>query len=343
MIQALLLLAAFLPASTTAPAQDDSPHREFDFWIGEWSVQNRHFRNGQWVDTDVTRARITPVCGKRAILEEWTGVLHGAFMNGFSLRAYDPGREDWALLLSWTTDGNSTFGRLRGRFRHGRGEFFSSWTDSQGPVTQRYSFSDGLPNTVRWDSAMTRDGGASWATDWIMEFSRTRAAEEVTQDRLFDVAWTEGIVSPHAQARALDWLVGEWKGIETDVESGTEREARLRCKLLNKGCLVLDVLATRASAGADWQESLAIRGFVPATQRWEAWSLTETDTRMRQAFGTPTDGVAHFAQTLPDGARRWETWRKLEEDAVVLEVEEAAPGSEDPQLVRVVELQRSSK
>ena len=46
-----------------------------------------------------------------------------------------------------------------------------------------------------------------------MEFSRTRAAEEVTQDLLFDADWNSGAVSPNAEARGLDWLVSPWTGL----------------------------------------------------------------------------------------------------------------------------------
>lgn len=105
------------------------------------------------------------------------GPLHGKFMNGFSLRAYDPEQELWALLLIWTVDGNSSFGGLHGSYRHGRGDFFASMT---GASRTRYCFSDGLPNTLRWDSSMTKDNGVNWNTDWIMEFTRTGGSKEVT-------------------------------------------------------------------------------------------------------------------------------------------------------------------
>ena len=137
----LLLLASSFPQ----PDPDESIRRQFDFWIGEWAVQNRHLQpDGEWRDGDVTRARITPVCGGRAVLEEWAGPFGGSFMNGFSLRAWNPAAEQWALLLFWTTDGNSTFGQLTGTFRHGRGEFFTgppakNRTRMRGPEVAKVS------------------------------------------------------------------------------------------------------------------------------------------------------------------------------------------------------------
>ncbi len=271
-MRALLILAlVFL-----SPSSDHA--REFDFWIGEWNVLNRHMdTEGNWSDGDRTRARITPVLDGAAILEEWAGPFGQSFMNGFSLRAWNPEREKWSLLLFWTTDGNATFGQLHGEFRHGRGEFFAP---ESGPRQTRYSFSDGLAESVRWDSATTKDGGVNWSTDWIMEFSRTKPAQEVDADLLFGTHWTEGDISPHAEARELDWLVGEWSG-SFEGTKGEKREARLRCKLLSKGCLILDVLETRAEESEDWHGELSIRGYVSRSKRWEGWSLSEADTVLR--------------------------------------------------------------
>jgi len=326
-----LLLLTLVPA-----AQQDSVHRQFDFWVGEWSVQNRHLvADGTWKDGDVTRARITPVCGDRAVLEEWAGDFSGNFMNGFSLRAFDPDLGRWMLLLSWTTDGNSTFGRLSGSFRHGRGEFF---TNLQGANRTRYTFSDALPNTVRWDSSVTSDGGRTWGTNWIMEFTRTRAAVEVDQDELFATAWTEGIVSPHEAARGLDGMVGTWRGTATD-DAGRELDARLRCKLLNKGCLVVDVLEVWEPGESDPHERLTVRGWIPGRGVWEAWTLSEEDTRLRASSGQ-LDGDAILFEGSPntEGAASQEAIVFLDDDE--LRIEDLVTNAGDVASARTLVLER---
>lgn len=331
------LLAA---AAVTLLLSAQQPAREFDFWIGEWSVQNRHMNaEGVWGDGDRTRARITPVCSGAAVLEEWAGPLHGKFMNGFSLRAFDPELQRWRLLLFWTTDGNSNFGQLQGSFRHGRGEFFAPLTGMQ---RTRYTFSDGLPNSVRWDSARTSDGGVTWKTDWIMEFSRTRPAAQVTQDRLFDVAWTEGRLSPHPEARQLDWMLGSWSGEQVD-ERDQVREARLRCKTLDKDCLILDLLETRPEAGADWEERLAVRGFEAGPRRWTSWSLSEMDPRLRSSELQLLDGGALFVeQARADGSHREELWSLDAEDQLTIEHSRVTPGAngDEVELIDTTRLRR---
>ena len=52
------------------------PERYFDFWLGEWSVLNRKLdRRGNWRDAGDAVARIQPVAGGAAVLEQWTGTV----------------------------------------------------------------------------------------------------------------------------------------------------------------------------------------------------------------------------------------------------------------------------
>jgi YD repeat-containing protein len=196
-----------------------------------------------------------------------------------------------------------------------------------------------LPQSVRWDSATSADGGLSWKTDWIMEFSRTRPASEVTQDELLSVPWTAGKVSPHAEARALDWLLGTWTGVQED-EGGTTREARLRVKTLDKDCLVLDVLETRALGATDWDERLMVRGFEARPRAWTAWSVSDRDSTLRR-WAMTRDGEGFlFAHERADGSRRSEYLMPLGDDEIVIDEQRFAPGTSDPLEVRTTTLRR---
>ncbi len=332
------MLSLFATAALLAlPSVQEDVERQFDFWIGQWTVQNRNLQpDGSWKDGDVSRAQISPVCGERALLEQWVGPA----MNGFSLRAWDPEQEHWTIVLFWTTDGNGGFGRMLGRFRHGRGEFFPTLVPGRKNLT-RYTFSDGLANTCRWDSARTSDFGVHWSTDWIMEFSRTRAAAEITQTQLFAEDWNARACSPHAEARELDWTVGRWQGTVTELAEGTQHEARFTSRIVNADTLVYDLLETRAQDADDWDERATVRGWVAGAQRWEAWRLTETDTVLRQMVGEH-DGQA-FVYTLPSSGRTTfarEVLVRNGDDALVIEEAEVPQGGGAPETVRIFELER---
>lgn len=302
-----LCLAAPLLLQTTAPSppparNPSDPARDFDFWVGAWQVQNRHIQpDGTWVDGTQTRARITPVLDGAALLEQWAGPFNGTFMNGFSLRSYAPEDGQWTILLFWTTDGNASFGTMKGSFRHGRGLFGSNWTDAAGtPQALRYTFSDALANSVRWDSARSSDGGVSWKTDWIMEFSRTASASQTQEAQLFTQPWNAGALSPHVEARALDWMRGSWEG-EERREGVEPRRAKLDATLMDKDCLLFTSVGTWNPNKEDWDKEVTVGGYVSANQRWEQWGASEVDPKLRGSVGAETENGFVFTRTSADG------------------------------------------
>ena len=197
---------------------------------------------------------------------------------------------------------------------------------------------------MRWDSASSADGGRAWTTDWIMEFSRTRAADEVTRDRLFDHAWTEGDVSPHAEARALDFLVGSWEGLQ----SGGPRvlEARLDARTVNKGCLVVDELRTRPGRTHEgqepWRARFAVRGWVPRGDgHFESWSVASDDTVLRRATGAVDGDGAVFDTTYREtGAVMREAWVRVSPDELHVTESRRLTADDEFRQLRVTKLKR---
>lgn len=320
---ALLLLACPAQEAVSEP----SPRRQFDFWVGEWEVNNRFLQaDGSWKDGGGARARITPVLDGDAILEEWSGTLSGRQQLGFSLRAYDKASKKWKLLLNWPSGGDTNFGTLEGSFRHGRGEFFFDSLDAQGQrVMNRYTFSDGLANSVRWDNASSNDLGQSWRTSWIMEFSRTRAARETNEARLFDVPFEEGQSSPYPETRALDFLVGDWSGTElvhAADDSVVERPFDYRARLLTQGCLLLERVEFEAEDGQAPQRRLGMHSWISKSSTWESRIYREGSGRFEPTSWKFVDGafvngamrLSWNVEDLEDGRRVHMAWTRSEAD-----------------------------
>lgn len=249
-----------------------------------------------------------------ALLEQWAGPFNGSFMNGFSLRSYAPEDQAWTILLFWTTDGNASFGTMKGIFRHGRGSFLNRWTDAAGsPQALRYTFSDALPNTVRWDSARSSDGGMNWKTDWIMEFSRTASNTQTKEEHLFTQPWNAGALSPHVEARALDWMRGSWEG-EQRHEGHEPRRAKLEATLLAKDCLLFTSVGTWNPNTEDWDKEVRVGGYVAANTRWEQWGASEPDPKLRGSVGEETEKGFVFTRTTADGTVVREYVERLHHD-----------------------------
>ncbi|SEN67136.1 hypothetical protein [Actinacidiphila rubida] len=146
---------------------------DFDFLAGTWDVANR------W-RTDFLDAA--------SGWEEFPGVSHASRhfdggagfdeiefptkgFSGLTLRLFDTEREEWSLY--WASKRTGTlFPPVTGRFTDGRGEFHGEDTHAGKPVTARFVWSGITETTARWEQAFSQDGGTTWVTNWIMEFTR---------------------------------------------------------------------------------------------------------------------------------------------------------------------------
>lgn len=146
---------------------------DFDFFIGSWNVTNRRLKTRLAGSTDWEEFPGTSV--SKSILEG-TGNMDEIRMptrgvTGMTIRLFDPARREWSLY--WV---NSREGRLYppvvGRFVAGRGEFYGDDTEGGRPVRVRYVWSMITPTSARWEQAFSVDGGQTWETNWIMEFTR---------------------------------------------------------------------------------------------------------------------------------------------------------------------------
>ncbi|MBY8341705.1 hypothetical protein LXH13_32030 [Streptomyces spinosirectus] len=148
------------------------PH-DFDFLHGEWQVANR--RRTDFLDPDSgweefpATAWCRPLFDGAANIDEIDMPHLGA--KGLTLRLFDTEREEWSL--SWS---NSRSGQLFppvvGRFDGDRGEFYGDDMHDGKDVRVRYVWSGLSPAAARWEQAFSTDGGASWLTNWIMDFTR---------------------------------------------------------------------------------------------------------------------------------------------------------------------------
>ncbi len=294
-----------------APSKPAEPERQFDFWIGEWSVQNRALqKDGSWVDAGTSVARIRPILGGTAILEEWdgrTGYHQRTF--GISVRYFDPATGRWVIGLNWPNAQAAGFSRMEGSFRHGRAEFFPpSAFGGKPPRATRFTFSDALPETCRWDMA-TPVAGGGWKTSWIMEFSRTKSVIATRADGEPIGTVPEKCVCATEEARQFDRFVGAWSGSGRSHEEGGAKAVRatLRVSSTNRGCATLCFLDVQRGARVDrsfeawaWQ---AQRGC------WEAQALDDRAPRLDVLIGGFDGDLGEFVRTDAQRARLEQTRR----------------------------------
>jgi len=155
----------------------DGAH-DFDFLHGTWRIHNRKLRNPlagsmDWYEFE-GRAVERAFWGGQGNLEEYEATLaDGTEIHGMALRLYNPGARRWTI--NWASSTTGTLDpQMTGTFRDGQGEFYSHEDYKGRMILVRFIWSSLGPDVARWEQAFSADAGASWETNWVMDFERER-------------------------------------------------------------------------------------------------------------------------------------------------------------------------
>jgi hypothetical protein len=188
-IVAALLSMAVPGFSAAQPAQNPAdtapqtgrtasgPPQDFDFLIGRWQVHHRRLKerlanSHEWIEFAGTSV-VWKVMGGYGTMDDNVLELPGGTYRAAGLKSFDPKSGQWSI---WWLDSRTPLGPLdppvRGRFRDGIGTFFSDEIFNGRPIRVRFTWSDITPSTCHWEQAFSTDGGATWETNWVMDFTR---------------------------------------------------------------------------------------------------------------------------------------------------------------------------
>lgn len=151
-------------------------HTDFDFLFGRWSVRHRRLRerlvgDSRW-DGFGGSVDARPLLGGHGNIDESLIDLPSGPYRAATLRAFDAASDRWAI---WWLDGRYPH-RLDvpmiGSFAGGLGTFLADDTLDGRPIRVRFLWSDIAARSCRWQQAFSADGGGTWETNWVMDFSR---------------------------------------------------------------------------------------------------------------------------------------------------------------------------
>ncbi len=288
------------------PSEAGDETRQFDFWIGEWDVTQKHrLPSGQWFADPRSRLEVYPVLSGDAIVEHFRGPVgspDGRELYGYSLRAFDPAKEKWVALLLWPSpQAGGGFGTLEGVFHHNRCEIFTEWTNPEGETRLvRYTFSDSIDGYYRWNDDTSTDGGETWASRFIMEGVR----RDPERDGPIDRRWLHVRDKPRMELdprqRALDFLEGAWSGVAIAGASAEQTALRVETEMLMQGAAVqLRYFRTRDDGTV--HEVYAIHAWDSRAQKLVAYTLNDSRRLRRfESDGPHENGAVLFVEVRDD-------------------------------------------
>jgi hypothetical protein len=156
------------------PAVQDGRH-DFDFLVGSWRVHHRRLRerlkgSTAWEEFEGTSVAWAVLDGL-GNFDECTMEREAGRLHGMTVRLYNPASRQWSL--HWADSaGGVLLPPMVGSFSDGRGEFYSQEPFEGRAIFSRFIWSNITTASCRWEQAFSEDGGKSWETNWVMEFTR---------------------------------------------------------------------------------------------------------------------------------------------------------------------------
>jgi hypothetical protein len=172
-----LAAAALATTAQAAPGVDlDRRRHDFDWLVGSWKVRHHRLKarlagSTEWEDFDGTSTLWLTMDGLGTVDDNWLDIPSGAY-RAVGLRAFDAQQGRWAI---WWLDeryADHIEPPVYGGFKDGVGTFEGDDTFNGKPIKVRFQWSKITGSSAHWEQAFSPDGGATWETNWTMEFSR---------------------------------------------------------------------------------------------------------------------------------------------------------------------------
>jgi hypothetical protein len=98
----------------------------------------------------------------------------GGGVEAVTVRLYSPTNKEWSIYWA-TSPGEGRFDvPMMGGFEGQRGEFYSQEVFEGRHIFSRFIWTVTSTDACRWEQAYSADGGRTWETNWIMDFTRRR-------------------------------------------------------------------------------------------------------------------------------------------------------------------------
>lgn len=152
----------------------DSTNTDFDFYYGQWEVQNkRQMEDGSWTNFSAW-VEATKTLHGQGNVDVFQAVVDGKPFAGMSVRLFDPVSKSWQIRWYDTEKINLDPKPSIGQFKNGEGKFYKTITTPGGrEVSVRFHWSNITKDSFHWESSWSIDD-KNWTPTWIMDFKRIK-------------------------------------------------------------------------------------------------------------------------------------------------------------------------
>lgn len=163
----------------TTAVRERTTSSDFDFWMGRWDVWNRRLArrlagSEEW-DEFPAKVAARPLPGGLGNEDVFCTSYGGGFV-GMSFRLYDPETGLWSIYWADSRRPGRLDPPVVGSFDGDVGIFEGEDTHRGHRVRVRFTWSGVMTPTPRWEQAFSDDDGATWETNWVMDFTRALQA-----------------------------------------------------------------------------------------------------------------------------------------------------------------------
>jgi hypothetical protein len=162
------------PTKATDVALTGREH-DWDWLVGRWTVRHHRLKarlagSTEWEDFAGTSALWLTLGGLGTVDDNVLELPSGTY-RAVGIRAFDVKTGLWSI---WWLDARASTIEppVRGGFKDGIGTFEGDDTLNGRPIKVRFRWSRIAPSSAHWEQAFSPDGGATWETNWVMDFAR---------------------------------------------------------------------------------------------------------------------------------------------------------------------------
>jgi hypothetical protein len=142
-------------------------YRQFDFWIGEWEAFG--LKGAKAGDS-----KISLILDSCVILEEWTSasVQQGLRYAGKSFNTYNATTKQWQQ--TWVDNAGGANEYMQGKFENNQIIFTSTpfKFNKDSMAVRRMTFTNLSTIKLRQHGEISKDNGATWTTEYDLEYRR---------------------------------------------------------------------------------------------------------------------------------------------------------------------------